>query len=190
MKWSKYPLPDRNKIYPRAPNDKSQRVHHTYYVTRNGNTRLWNATMGIFIDVVGQRDRDRRRYGRRPRDIAGTEAWRRNQARKKRYRDMPHNKRRKQQQAIFSTYGLDHDAYTCLFVGCGYKCLICRCGVQPYTPTAHVDHCHVTGRVRGILCGKCNLILGSVEKRPRGWGARAEAYLEAHSALRGTTDDQ
>jgi hypothetical protein len=44
---------------------------------------------------------------------------------------------------------------------------------------AHTDHCHTTGKVRGILCQRCNLILGHARDRIAVLKA-AIAYLEKH----------
>jgi len=44
----------------------------------------------------------------------------------------------------------------------GGKCAIC--GTNTFIgagKTPHIDHCHKTGKVRGLLCQKCNLGLGS-----------------------------
>lgn len=43
------------------------------------------------------------------------------------------------------------------------KCAICR---TPIPFTAHLDHCHSTGKVRGFLCQGCNQGLGNFKDDP------------------------
>lgn len=42
-----------------------------------------------------------------------------------------------------------------------YKCAIC--GISAKYPDLHLDHCHKTNKVRGLLCFKCNNALGSFQ---------------------------
>ena len=39
------------------------------------------------------------------------------------------------------------------------RCAICDANFSIEVP--HVDHSHATGKVRGVLCAKCNMGLGS-----------------------------
>lgn len=58
-------------------------------------------------------------------------------------------------------YGLSEDDYERMLVKCGGMCE--SCGRDPWEVSSrgpHVDHCHETGRVRGILCFRCNTGLG------------------------------
>lgn len=51
-------------------------------------------------------------------------------------------------------------------------CAICskyEIAVQPQTGRVRnlaVDHCHLTGNIRGLLCMKCNTIVGHIERNP------------------------
>lgn len=59
-------------------------------------------------------------------------------------------------------YGLSFEAFETMLLGQKNKCAICR---KPFDEplSASVDHCHETGRVRGLLCRLCNLALGHIQ---------------------------
>ncbi|MEV6761999.1 endonuclease VII domain-containing protein [Streptomyces sp. NPDC051105] len=54
------------------------------------------------------------------------------------------------------------------------------CCICPSAPAAHVDHCHETGRVRGVLCFSCNAALGQFKDQPDVI-RRAAAYVEGNA---------
>lgn len=46
----------------------------------------------------------------------------------------------------------------------------------------HIDHDHVTGQVRGLLCGKCNSGIGMLQDDP-GIIAAAARYVAKHRQM-------
>ncbi len=46
----------------------------------------------------------------------------------------------------------------------GNKCAIC--GAAPSSRKLHIDHCHTTGLLRGVLCHNCNIGLGNFRDSP------------------------
>jgi hypothetical protein len=75
-------------------------------------------------------------------------------------------------------YGLTTETLNAMIEAQDNRCLCCRTQFglfkahQPY-----VDHCHKTGRVRGILCNQCNSLLGKANDQPKILRACAR-YLE------------
>jgi hypothetical protein len=58
-----------------------------------------------------------------------------------------------------SKYGLTEEEYKGLFNKQENKCAICGCEFNKNNK-GFVDHSHVTNKVRGLLCTKCNTLLG------------------------------
>lgn len=74
-------------------------------------------------------------------------------------------------------YGVDQVMFDAMYFEQGGACPLCE-----EREATHVDHCHSTGRVRGLLCHPCNTRLGGIEKA--GWLDSALSYLAANFYLR------
>ena len=80
-----------------------------------------------------------------------------------------------------SLYGLTQEQYEQMLAGQGGHCAICsRTPAQEKKGVLHVDHDHVTDRVRGLLCSNHNTALGLCHDKPEDLRALA-AYLERSS---------
>lgn len=76
-------------------------------------------------------------------------------------------------QRRLKRYGLTEIEFAVIEASQQGVCLIC----QQFCENMHVDHCHSTGKVRGLLCPQCNVGLGSFRDDPIRL-KRAIAYLE------------
>lgn len=56
------------------------------------------------------------------------------------------------------------DQAKALLAAHGGKCDMCGCAEPKGMGDWHVDHDHGTGRLRGLLCFQCNVLLGKIEK--------------------------
>ena len=79
----------------------------------------------------------------------------------KRYRAKPETKRKRVINQIRyerkKKYGLTDEDVQKLAESQNFQCAIC----ETRNPAQwHIDHCHKTGKVRAILCNKCNVGLG------------------------------
>ena len=82
------------------------------------------------------------------------------------------------------SFGLSVEDYTAMLESQGGVCAICK---QPETTiragkvqALAVDHCHTTGKIRGLLCNSCNRALGKF-KDDVSIVKSAVAYLEEHA---------
>lgn len=95
------------------------------------------------------------------------------------------NPRNARYTALKCRVGVDLHEYQRMFVECGGVCSICK---KPETGThkgkpvwLSVDHDHADGTIRGLLCHRCNHMLGHAKDNVETLRAGA-AYLEAHAA--------
>jgi len=56
-------------------------------------------------------------------------------------------------------YGITQKQFDQMLVDQNNKCKICGNGFKSSKDT-HIDHCHSTNKVRGLLCNGCNMALG------------------------------
>lgn len=87
---------------------------------------------------------------------------------------------RRRKQYFQQKYGLTLEQVETMLASQGFRCATCKDDITGNTKRQHVDHCHATGRIRGVLCRECNLALGHVRDSPTTLMAMAK-YLEARN---------
>lgn len=94
--------------------------------------------------------------------------------------------RRNRRSGLLRRYGISVERYEALLASqCGCCACCGRLDVGRTGPLARglhllVDHDHVTGEVRGLVCHKCNVGIGALGDTVEGV-KRALAYLERHA---------
>ena len=102
-------------------------------------------------------------------DLEYLAEWRRN------------NPEKRKNQYLKYNFGMSIDDWYALYDKQGGKCAICSEAYprEPLKQGLHVDHCHGTGKIRGLLCGQCNKALGLFRENSATI-ASAITYLEEH----------
>ena len=117
----------------------------------------------------------RARYWRNPeRARAASRAWK--------LRNKEHLRKYARLNSVRHVYGLSFEQYERLKQEQNNLCAICRRpqNRQGGKQELDVDHDHQTGKVRGLLCNRCNRLLALLENSPKEIVGLAEEYLARH----------
>jgi Recombination endonuclease VII len=75
------------------------------------------------------------------------------------------NPHKKADIALKTRFGLPHGSYAQMFAAQNGKCAICgtdKPSLDPRFRRFHVDHDAATGKIRGLLCSRCNTGIGQL----------------------------
>jgi hypothetical protein len=72
----------------------------------------------------------------------------------------PYDRNRQRSWHLSRKYGITLERFEEMLEEQGGACAICRTDDPGGSGTWHVDHDHETGRVRGLLCVRCNVAIG------------------------------
>ena len=118
------------------------------------------------------REKARARYAADPaKYIAGVKRWQqenseRLNAYQREYRSRPEVKRKQRDAYYRKQYGKTADEIDEIVELQGGRCLICKVELPERLGSRHLDHDHVTGQIRGVLCIDCNHGIGKLKDSP------------------------
>ena len=75
-------------------------------------------------------------------------------------RENPNTSRNSKAEKLQLRYGLTYEQWEAMREKEDYRCMICAITEEELGRKLDVDHCHDSGKVRGILCNPCNTMLG------------------------------
>lgn len=130
--------------------------------------------------------KDGLRYYCKPCNNVRSTLWQeRNREHKNKYQKEWNKKNPEKQRKSYlkSMYGLGWEMYLFLYKKQEGLCKICSVPLKlhntddDHKETVHIDHCHTTGKIRGLLCNKCNSGLGFFKENQE-YLKKAIEYLE------------
>jgi|SRR5210317_1284950 hypothetical protein len=74
----------------------------------------------------------------------------------------PDNYEKSKDVELKRLYGIGYQEYLNMLAAQQYACAICGTTDTGAYKAFHVDHCHTTGVVRGLLCSNCNTGIGNL----------------------------
>lgn len=89
-------------------------------------------------------------------NAAARKNWKENTEASDRY------KKRARERAKERRYGITQAEFDNILKSQKNKCAICESQFKSSKDT-HIDHCHNSSKVRGLLCNNCNIALGQFE---------------------------
>lgn len=87
--------------------------------------------------------------------------------------------------SIRTTYGITIEEYDRLREEQNHRCKICgtdRAARMHTDYSWRVDHCHTTGKVRGLLCHNCNIAMGLLHENTETLNAMIK-YIDHHNQV-------
>ena len=103
-----------------------------------------------------------------------------NRAQRK-YSASEHGRRTNRDRHLRKRYGITLAEYEAMFAAQGHRCAICNS--EGEGRRFHLDHCHITGNVRAILCHTCNSGLGLFRDDPKRFRLAMEYLLKHKSSF-------
>ena len=85
-------------------------------------------------------------------------------------------KRQSHLAVLKKRFNMSEEDYNILFIKQNGCCAMCEVHQSKFTRKLGVDHCHKTGKIRGLLCTACNARLGTVEDKE--FCLKATVYLQ------------
>jgi len=149
----------RHKLYTTEEERKSQRAAYQRKWRKENPEKFKQAR------VAGEKDRHTRYYNSHRKKVDQYKTMHRNEN-KDRYNELARERQKVNPMGRRISdwkrrYGLTFEQFEHMRITQDNRCKTCR---TLFVKTPHVDHCHKTGAVRGLLCGHCNRILGLINE--------------------------
>ena len=74
--------------------------------------------------------------------------------------DNPNTPKNNKSEKLKLRYGITFEQWEMMREKENFSCMICGITEEKIGKRLDVDHCHSTGKVRGVLCNPCNTTLG------------------------------